>query len=759
MANEIKIAGKMRSATTEGILADAAEIQQKTGLTVEQAIKELDDKAATADSEISNLNANTGISDYEEFSDQKEYKAGTTVLKDGLLKTFTTDHAAGAWNPDEVEDGSIKSDIEKEIKDIKKKTDQITLEASPNVLNINEVQVNKALSYAINGKTIEDDVIDAENYLLSQVFKCTEGQVIRVKYGNFTSPTSWGFAIRFYDVERKSTQSLNNSRTVEMVGDIANIPVPKGAVYFRYLCPYNSLPNWKEILMLTIDNEYPSEYISPGVKVDMPLESVKELQEKVNELEQGNTKLNTLKYINSGTRQYIKEAVIGSAPVYEARNWVSLHELDVKENEVYYLFTCYNNCIQYVILDTDGNVVISKNTYFGGTLKVVVPANGVKLQWVSDGSASRGWYLKVENDTNKVLLSNGTKESINIDTINSLSENVTLTQGDFVISGEKTLFANVTNNSTIKIPINGEHLRVGIWVSIPTDENGLPLITAINYCGGTKTIGDYIHNNFYFLQVVNGKNTFTELTLSFTLKEGADNVNISISSFVVYDLITKPIYCIDFDGTYESMVTEDGGIYDYLFKTLKLPATIHTADNTYYNFTDFIKSGQIDYSVYGGTINLNDDNKPTPTDLINNVVNTQFDIENKTGVMPNTIAFRKHYTTPAYSKILKRNGFNSSRFGWGWGSQNMSCGIMYLKNDLVVSDGSFANASTQNSYQMGILDLFAHRLSDDGQGSATTEWAGYKQDLQRVLELGDSALILNLRQLFDYIKKDGLIEQ
>lgn len=107
MANEIKIAGKMRSATTEGILADAAEIQQGTGLTVEQAIKELDDKATAADSDISNLNANTGISDYEEFSDQKEYKAGETVLKDGLLKTFITDHTAGAWDDEEVEDETI----------------------------------------------------------------------------------------------------------------------------------------------------------------------------------------------------------------------------------------------------------------------------------------------------------------------------------------------------------------------------------------------------------------------------------------------------------------------------------------------------------------------------------------------------------------------------------------------------------------------------------------------------------------------------
>lgn len=60
---------------------------------------------------IDKLNKNTGISDYEEFSDQKEYKAETTVLKDGLLKTFITDHAAGVWDDEEVEEGSLKNDL------------------------------------------------------------------------------------------------------------------------------------------------------------------------------------------------------------------------------------------------------------------------------------------------------------------------------------------------------------------------------------------------------------------------------------------------------------------------------------------------------------------------------------------------------------------------------------------------------------------------------------------------------------------------
>lgn len=64
-----------------------------------------------ANTNIANLNANTGINEYETFSDGKEYKAGDTVLKDGLLYTFITDHTAGAWDESEVVKGSLKNEI------------------------------------------------------------------------------------------------------------------------------------------------------------------------------------------------------------------------------------------------------------------------------------------------------------------------------------------------------------------------------------------------------------------------------------------------------------------------------------------------------------------------------------------------------------------------------------------------------------------------------------------------------------------------
>lgn len=725
---------------------------------------------------IASIEEKIGFNEYPTFSEEVSYQAGNVVNYNGKLYQFTSDHAAGAWIGTDTEETNItKARIVQEFgnnedkivsqKAISERITPIGIIKSANVLDLEQIQVDKALSYAINGKTIEDDVIDAGKYLLSQVFECTEGQIIRVKYGNTSNPQSWAFVIRFYDNDRRSTQSLNNLRTVEeQANGVYEVPVPTGAKYFRYICPYNNLPNWHDVLMLTIDNPYPEDYIKPaeytfdGVDIKGLSDHVNNLDESIEDLKH-TLKVeveNELKFVGTGTKQYISEAIIGQQPVYGSRGWTALQELDVVEGEIYYLFCCYNNCIQCVVLDSENKVVLVKDTYIGGTLKITIPENGVKMQWVCDGSTSRGWYLKLNKD-DSICLNSGTKEKLNLETINSESTDITLQEGNFIIDGNTTFSANVTASSFIQIPINGEHLRAGIWVSIPTDENGLPLIETINFSGGTKNIGSYIHNNFYFIQVVNGKSSFENLTLSFSLKEGIESVNISISSYVWYDLLNKPIYVVDFDATYESMVTEDGGIYDYLFKTLKLPATIHTADNTYYDFTDLIKSGQIDYSIYGGTIYLNDDNKPSPKDLYDNIVQVLFDIENSTGVCPQTIAFRKHFTTPAYSKICKRGGFNSSRFGWGWGSDKMSCGLVFLENDLVVSDGGFANAFIKSSYQMGVLDLFAHRLSDDGSGGATTSWSGYKESIEYILELDDSVVFMNLRQLYTSLKSAGFI--
>lgn len=104
MAKKIDVAGQLNAATTEGIIADASQVRIN------------DD--STVDKEVENLNANTGISEYETFSDQKAYSAGDTVLYNGLLYTFTTDHVAGAWDESQVKNTTILDNVSKlEYKD------------------------------------------------------------------------------------------------------------------------------------------------------------------------------------------------------------------------------------------------------------------------------------------------------------------------------------------------------------------------------------------------------------------------------------------------------------------------------------------------------------------------------------------------------------------------------------------------------------------------------------------------------------------
>ena len=78
------------------------------------AIKEAQDAAiAAVEASSENLSKNVGLDEYETFSDAKAYSAGDTVMYNGLLYTFTTDHAAGAFDEGQVEETSLKKEIDK----------------------------------------------------------------------------------------------------------------------------------------------------------------------------------------------------------------------------------------------------------------------------------------------------------------------------------------------------------------------------------------------------------------------------------------------------------------------------------------------------------------------------------------------------------------------------------------------------------------------------------------------------------------------
>lgn len=64
----------------------------------------------------------TGLSEYPLFSKSTGYSIGDIVVKEGKLYEFTLNHFPGEWNNTEVEDISLKSDIDNRLDEIKKGT-------------------------------------------------------------------------------------------------------------------------------------------------------------------------------------------------------------------------------------------------------------------------------------------------------------------------------------------------------------------------------------------------------------------------------------------------------------------------------------------------------------------------------------------------------------------------------------------------------------------------------------------------------------
>lgn len=80
---------------------------------------------------IENTDAVLGANDIPQFDVTESYAVGDFVMKDGKLYKFLTGHAPGAWNPQEVQqtnlvtevDNMVKSDYEEVIIDLKTETD------------------------------------------------------------------------------------------------------------------------------------------------------------------------------------------------------------------------------------------------------------------------------------------------------------------------------------------------------------------------------------------------------------------------------------------------------------------------------------------------------------------------------------------------------------------------------------------------------------------------------------------------------------
>lgn len=202
-------------------------IKEQINTAKEKAIEEVG-----ASSE--NLTKNVGLDEYETFSEAKEYPAGYTLMKDGLLYTFTTDHAAGAWNPDEVKDGSIKKEVEKSMLNLSNITNNCFSDITNgiNLLDINRKSYGGKHSY-ISGSN--GNIIDAPDYQLfiTHLIPLKKGQThLTISITSFlSSPIGYRFLDSYGNVVGYGAYENRVSQQT--------IVISEGAVYAQFTLSEN----------------------------------------------------------------------------------------------------------------------------------------------------------------------------------------------------------------------------------------------------------------------------------------------------------------------------------------------------------------------------------------------------------------------------------------------------------------------------------------------------------------------------------------
>ena len=95
---------------------NATQVGENTAQRVGGVLTDIVDKAEEHETDIDNLNSNTGVNDYPVFSTSTAYSAGDVVNYNGKLYKFTADHAAGAWTGTDAEEtDTVKAHIVQEL--------------------------------------------------------------------------------------------------------------------------------------------------------------------------------------------------------------------------------------------------------------------------------------------------------------------------------------------------------------------------------------------------------------------------------------------------------------------------------------------------------------------------------------------------------------------------------------------------------------------------------------------------------------------
>ena len=184
----------------------------------------------TLKEDVSNLNANTSLDEYETFSDQKAYSAGDVVNYNGLLYTFKVDHAAGAWTGTDVEKTDVvKAHIAQEFGENENAviSQKVTTEAIHGILyDVEEVVKDEYKGYLNdNGEFVSTPNLTNR---CTGYIKVSEYEVVIYRGGWISS--AFPLVVGYTDISTGAVSLLKSESSTAITKAII---IPSGIKYIR----------------------------------------------------------------------------------------------------------------------------------------------------------------------------------------------------------------------------------------------------------------------------------------------------------------------------------------------------------------------------------------------------------------------------------------------------------------------------------------------------------------------------------------------
>ena len=619
MAKKIDIAGELNAATTEGIIADSAQIRYAEGnKTIEQKVKELDTALDDVQQDIDNLNSNTGIDEYTAFSETRAYSAGDIVNYQGKLYQFTADHAAGAWAGSDAEKWSLREELVSNY--------NIGIFLFENITVEDNAESN---TFANGNKNLR---------LYSDKFKITikssniktTGNVLRlVIYDRGNNPIYR--LINDFSIGNEYTFNIKNAYSCMLYinkGELTQGGSLKAEVYSGFV--YNDIAEVKENVS-EFDNQ------------------LAEVKENVSEFDNQLAEVKENVYIKRNFLEIDPDRLYFNAK-YNSHNGEVYCEYDAIQIAVYLKFTGANSkYINVVLLDSNVKITNISITYYDesnvsheigvGSNPYIDLSKYYKIRYVTavfntvDGVTKFSElgvqpFAKILCENEDILISKtfDVDDKIVIDKgkyynpqLISKSVNGNFGNSFINIFNKKSYYisSNTYSECYFKVPNHNIGEKISIYVYIDSSQLNIDNETygniqtlSVRFQDESNTIQTVNLDGSY--QLRNGWNCIT----SSVLNVQCTRLKVEVYAYnnLTYNVIigainvgrkVKPVLTISNDGIYSS--SYESGYYN-LLKENNIPLTLIAAvdynqNNDYTNFCKELQTiGLVEFGLYSGTV-------------------------------------------------------------------------------------------------------------------------------------------------------------